>query len=69
LKKVKTSVAFSLKEDETASAYYYCSRSSSLFRILGFDVTKGTYSLVQPTIRPLFNTKQFQECFVVLEWK
>ena len=24
-------------------------------------LTKGTYSLVQPTIRPLFNTKQFQE--------
>ena len=25
------------------------------------SITKGTYSITQPTIRPLFNTKQFQD--------
>ncbi|WP_298307850.1 TAT-variant-translocated molybdopterin oxidoreductase [Flavobacterium sp.] len=62
LKKVKTSVAFSLKEDETAelttiaaATPHYLESWNDLMLI------KGTYSLVQPTIRPLFNTKQFQE--------
>ena len=30
------------------------------------SLTKGTYSLVQPTIRPLFNTKQFQDALLSL---
>jgi molybdopterin-containing oxidoreductase family iron-sulfur binding subunit len=29
-------------------------------------LTKGTYSLQQPTIRPLFDTKQFQDCLLSL---
>ena len=29
-------------------------------------LTKGTYALTQPTIRPLFNTKQLQDC--LLDW-
>lgn len=62
LKKVKLSVAFSLKEDETASvtniavpAPHYLESWNDLM------LTKGTYSIVQPTIRPLFSSKQFQE--------
>ncbi len=62
LKKVKLSVAHSLKEDETASitniaipAPHYLETWNDLV------LTKGTYSLTQPTIRPLFSTKQFQE--------
>jgi MoCo/4Fe-4S cofactor protein with predicted Tat translocation signal len=62
LKKVKLSVAHSLKEDETASitniaipAPHYLETWNDLM------LTKGTYSLTQPTIRPLFSTKQFQE--------
>ena len=62
LKKVKLSVAFSLKEDETASvaniavpAPHYLESWNDLI------LTKGTYSIVQPTIRPLFSSKQFQE--------
>ena len=62
LKKVKLSVAFSLKEDETASitnisvpAAHYLESWNDLM------LTKGTYSLTQPTIRPLFSSKQFQE--------
>jgi molybdopterin-containing oxidoreductase family iron-sulfur binding subunit len=62
LKKVKLSVAFSLREDETASitniavpAPHYLESWNDLM------LTKGTYSLTQPTIRPLFSSKQFQE--------
>lgn len=62
LKKVKLSVAFSLKEDETAAitniavpAPHYLESWNDLM------LTKGTYSLTQPTIRPLFSSKQFQE--------
>ena len=29
-------------------------------------ITKGTYSLTQPTIRPIFNTKQFQDVLLSL---
>ncbi|MFM2214127.1 MAG: hypothetical protein RL427_1390 [Bacteroidota bacterium] len=62
LKKVKLSIAFSLKEDETASissiaipAPHYLESWNDLM------LTKGIYSLTQPTIRPLFSSKQFQE--------
>ena len=67
LKKVKLSVAFSLKEDETASitniaipAPHYLESWNDLM------LTKGTYSLTQPTINPLFSSKQFQEA--LLSW-
>ncbi|MGB0788675.1 MAG: TAT-variant-translocated molybdopterin oxidoreductase [Marinirhabdus sp.] len=30
------------------------------------QIKKGSFSLMQPTIRPLFNTKQFQDC--LLKW-
>ena len=67
LKKVKLSVAFSLREDETASitsvaipAPHYLESWKDLM------LTKGTYSLTQPTIRPLFSSKQFQEA--LLSW-
>jgi molybdopterin-containing oxidoreductase family iron-sulfur binding subunit len=62
LKKVKLSAAFSLREDETASittiavpAPHYLESWNDLI------LTKGTYSLTQPTIRPLFSSKQFQQ--------
>ena len=62
LKKVKLSAAFTLREDETASitniaipAPHYLESWNDLM------LTKGTYSLTQPTIRPLFSSKQFQE--------
>jgi MoCo/4Fe-4S cofactor protein with predicted Tat translocation signal len=65
LKNVKLSVAFSLKEDETASlaniavpAPHYLESWNDLM------LTKGTYSLTQPTIKPLFSSKQFQEALM-----
>jgi molybdopterin-containing oxidoreductase family iron-sulfur binding subunit len=67
LKKVKTSVAFSLKEDETASIATIAAPSPHYLESWGdVSLTKGAYALTQPTIRPLFNTKQFQEA--LLSW-
>jgi len=62
LKKVKTSVAFSLKEDETASIVSVAAPAPHYLESWGdLELTSGTYSLTQPTIRPIFNTKQFQD--------
>jgi MoCo/4Fe-4S cofactor protein with predicted Tat translocation signal len=62
LKKVKTSVAFSLKEDETAALTTIAASVPHYLEAWGdVSITKGTYSITQPTIRPLFNTKQFEE--------
>jgi len=67
LKKVKTSVAFSLKEDETASITTIAAPAPHYLESWGDVVlTKGTYSLTQPTIRPIFNTKQFQDVLLSL---
>ena len=67
LKKVKTSVSFSLKEDETASITTIAAPAPHYLESWGdLTITKGTYSLIQPTIRPLFNTKQFQDA--LLSW-
>ncbi len=62
LKKVKTSVAFSLKEDETASIVSIAAPAPHYLESWGdLELTSGTYSLTQPTIRPIFNTKQLQD--------
>ncbi|EJL62674.1 TAT-variant-translocated molybdopterin oxidoreductase [Flavobacterium sp. CF136] len=67
LKKVKTSVAFSLKEDETASITTIAAPAPHYLESWGdVMITKGTYSLTQPTIRPIFNTKQFQDILLSL---
>ncbi|MDR7369240.1 TAT-variant-translocated molybdopterin oxidoreductase [Flavobacterium aquidurense] len=67
LKKVKTSVAFSLKEDETASITTIAAPAPHYLESWGdIMITKGTYSLTQPTIRPIFNTKQFQDVLLSL---
>ena len=65
LKKVKTSVAFSLKEDETASITSIAAAVPHYLESWGdVSITKGSYALTQPTIRPLFNTKQFQDALI-----
>jgi molybdopterin-containing oxidoreductase family iron-sulfur binding subunit len=67
LKKVTTSAAFSLKEDETASLTTIAAPVPHYLESWNdFMLTKGTYSLQQPTIRPLFDTKQFQDCLLSL---
>ncbi len=67
LKKVKLSVAFSLKEDETASIATIAAAAPHYLESWNdHSLTKGSYALTQPTIRPLFNTKQFQEVLMSL---
>jgi molybdopterin-containing oxidoreductase family iron-sulfur binding subunit len=67
LKKTKLSVAFSLKEDETASLTTIAAATPHYLESWNdHSLTKGSYALTQPTIRPLFNTKQFQEVLLSL---
>ena len=67
LKKVKLSVAFSLKEDETASLTTVAAAAPHYLEAWGdVSIAKGHYAVTQPTIRPLFNTKQFQDA--LLSW-
>jgi molybdopterin-containing oxidoreductase family iron-sulfur binding subunit len=67
LKKVSLSASFSLKEDETASITTIAAAVPHYLESWGdVSITKGTYGLTQPTIRPLFNTKQFQDILLSL---
>ena len=67
LKKASLSVAFSLKEDETASVTTIAAAAPHYLESWNdVVITKGTYGITQPTIRPLFDTKQFQDA--LLSW-
>ncbi len=67
LKKAKLSVAFSLKEDETATQTNIAVALPHYLESWGdVNIVKGHYSIMQPTIRPLFDSKQFQEA--LLAW-
>lgn len=67
LKKVKTSVSFSLKEDETALVSTIAAAAPHYLESWNdVSITKGIYGITQPTIRPLFNTKQFQDVLLSL---
>ncbi|GAL79615.1 molybdopterin oxidoreductase iron-sulfur binding subunit [Algibacter lectus] len=68
LKNVELSIAFSLKEDETSIQTEYIAAAPHYLESWGGDVEikKGHYSLMQPTIRPLFDTRQFQDA--LLKW-
>ncbi|WP_282787838.1 TAT-variant-translocated molybdopterin oxidoreductase [Flavobacterium croceum] len=66
LSKVTTSVAFTQKFDETAEKVTIAAATPHYLESWNdYVLTKGTYSIAQPTIRPLFNTKQFQDCLLV----
>jgi len=62
LKNVSLSVAFTQSMDETAAELNYVAVVPHYLESWG-DVTtdKVNYSLTQPTIQPLFNTRQFQD--------
>jgi molybdopterin-containing oxidoreductase family iron-sulfur binding subunit len=67
LKKTKLSVAFSMKEDETSTECQYIAAAPHYLESWGdVELKKGHYGLTQPTIRPLFDTRQFQEA--LLKW-
>lgn len=66
LKKVKLSVAFTMKEDETASLTTIAAAAPHYLESWGdVSIAKGYYSITQPTIRPLFKTRQLQDALLV----
>ena len=67
MKKLNLSVAFSMKEDETAAAAQYIAATPHYLESWGdYEFKAGHYALAQPTIRPLFDTVQFQDA--LLKW-
>ncbi|RFN59592.1 TAT-variant-translocated molybdopterin oxidoreductase [Marixanthomonas ophiurae] len=65
--KLDMSLAFSMKEDATASLAQMVAATPHYLESWGdVQMKKGSFSLMQPTIRPLFNTRQFQDC--LLKW-
>ena len=67
LKNVGLKVSISLYADETASKMdYLCPDNHNLESWGDANPRLGQYSLMQPTIAPLFNTRQFQES--LMKW-
>ena len=67
LAKTELSVAFSMKQDETSINCQYIAATPHNLESWGdYEFKSGHYSMMQPTIRPLFDTKQFQE--VLMGW-
>ena len=65
--KLKLSVALSDQNDETASIAEFALPASHYLESWGdVSLTAGVHSLVQPTISPLFNSRQLQD--VLLKW-
>ena len=66
LKNTDLSVSFSMKADETALASQYIAAAPHYLESWGdVELKKGHFGLIQPTIRPLFDTKQFQEALLM----
>ncbi|WP_191858177.1 TAT-variant-translocated molybdopterin oxidoreductase [Hanstruepera ponticola] len=62
LEKAELSIAFSMKADETSSKCQYIAAAPHYLESWGdVEMKSGHYSLMQPAIRPLFDTRQFQE--------
>lgn len=67
LGKVKTSISFATKMNDTASACkYVCPDNHYLESWNDANPVDGHYSLAQPTISPLFDTRQAQES--IMKW-
>ena len=66
LRKVDMSICFSMKNDESAIASKYVAAANHYLESWGdFELVSGEFSLAQPVIRTLFDTKQFQELLLV----
>ena len=64
--KLEMSLAFSIKKDATASLAQMVAATPHYLESWGdAQIKKGSFSLMQPSIRPLFNTRQFQDCLLV----
>ena len=67
LKKVSFSLSFAMRADKTAQQTTLWAPQPHYLESWGdVEFKYGHYGLMQPCIRPLFNTKQWQDCF--LQW-
>ncbi len=67
IKNVGLSVLCTTNYNETAEVVQYAAAGNHFLESWGdVQIKKGHYSLVQPTIRELFDTRQFQGC--LLKW-
>jgi molybdopterin-containing oxidoreductase family iron-sulfur binding subunit len=67
LKKTEISVALSTENNETVAASQYALPAPHFLESWGdTQFNEVTYGLMQPTIQPLFNTRQFQD--TILKW-
>lgn len=67
LEKVATKAIVSQKSNETAQACDLVAAEHNFLESWGdYQPVDGIYTLQQPTIRPLFNTRQFEEC--LMKW-
>lgn len=67
LEKVKVVVDFAMKMDETAELAEFVAATPHYLESWGdVQFTLNDYALIQPTIKPLFNTRQFQDTLIKL---
>ncbi len=67
LKKVETVVDFTTRADETSKLSKYVAATPHYLESWGdIQFNEKSFSLMQPTIRPLFDTRQFQD--TLLKW-
>ena len=67
LKSIELSVSFSMNNTETSKISKWVAATPHYLESWGdVEMKSGNYSLVQPTIKPLFDTSQFQD--VLLNW-
>ena len=67
LKKIDVTISCAMKKDETASLVEFVGASPHYLESWGdIRFSKNEYALSQPTIKPIFNTMQFQDC--LLNW-
>ena len=67
LKKVGLTVSFASVADETATLCEFVATTPHYLESWGdTEINKGNYGLMQPTIRPLFDTRQFQDTLLKL---
>jgi len=67
IKKLEFSLAFASKKDETAAASQFVPAPPHYLESWGdYEMKAGHFALAQPTIRPLFDTQQFQDVLLKL---
>ena len=63
-------MSFTSKIDETAAASQFVAATPHYLESWGdYELKSGHYALAQPTIRPLFDTQQFQDVLLRLAGK